>query len=207
MKYLTGLPTFGVLMLMFKHVEDYLDSKESISKFQQFVLTLMRLRLNIEFKLIGYLVGVSAQTVSRVFYSVLHVMYVRYEFLVLWPLRNTLHASMPLSFKEAVGERVAVIIDCFEVFMERPSNVHASAQVYSQYKKGSTVKFLIGISPQGPITFISHGFGGRATDKFITETCGLAQKLQYDDIILADRGFTVHELRRAQGAEMHMPAF
>jgi len=69
------------------------------------------------------------------------------------------------------------------------------------------VKWLIGVSPQGAIIFISKGFGGRASDKHITETCGFLDKLLPGDIVLADRGFTVHELVRMQGGEIHMPAF
>jgi len=35
------------------------------------------------------------------------------------------------------------------------------------------VKYLIGIAPQGKTAFISTGWGGRTSDKHITENCGL----------------------------------
>ena len=56
---------------------------------------------------------------------------------------------------------------------ERPSDLMARAQTYSQYKHHNTVKFLIGISLQGVISFVSKGWGGRASDKHITERCGI----------------------------------
>ena len=71
----------------------------------------------------------------------------------------------------------AVIIDCFEVFIDRPSCLLARAQTWSSYKHHNTAKFLIGITPQGTVSFISKGWGGRASDKFITEHCGLLNKL------------------------------
>ena len=62
-----------------------------------------------------------------------------------------------------------MIIDCTEVFIERPSDLLASAQVWSNYKHHSTVKFLIGITPQGTISFVSKCAGGCMSDKEITE--------------------------------------
>ena len=36
-------------------------------------------------------------------------------------------------------------------------------------KHHNTIKFLVGISPSGFITFLSSSYGGRASDKFITK--------------------------------------
>jgi len=66
---------------------------------------------------------------------------------------------------------------------------------------------LIGVSPQGAITFISRGYGGRASDKYITERCGILDNLIPGDVVLADRGFTVQELIREKRAQMLMPHF
>jgi len=40
-----------------------------------------------------------------------------------------------------------------------------------------TVKILIGITPQGTISFLSSSYGGRVSDKEITEKSGLVQHL------------------------------
>ena len=53
-------------------------------------------------------------------------------------------------------EKTTVITDCFKVFIEKPSNLLARAQTYSNYKSHNTVKVLIGISPHGSITFVSQ---------------------------------------------------
>ena len=88
-----------------------------------------------------------------------------------------MHATMPHQFVEAFGKRVAVILDCFEIFIQRPSNLKAQAQSYSHYKHNTTMKYLIGITPQGSISFISKGWGGRVSDKHITDNCGILDKL------------------------------
>ena len=52
-----------------------------------------------------------------------------------------------------------VIIDCFEFFCERPTKLKARPQTWSNYKQHNTVRFLIGISPQGVVSFVSRGWG------------------------------------------------
>ena len=70
-----------------------------------------------------------------------------------------LKATMPMEFRQAFGSKVAVIVDCFEIFIERPSNLLARAQTWSNYKHHNTVKFLIRIAPQGCVTYISPAWG------------------------------------------------
>ena len=85
--------------------------------------------------------------------------------------------------------------------MERP----ASLVVRAELQKQNTVKFLIGIMPQGPVAFISKGWGGRASDLYITENRGLLQKLSPCDMVLADRGFTVQDSAGLYCAEVCIP--
>ena len=70
---------------------------------------------------------------------------------------------MPVVFRKQFSRCVA-IIDCFEVFCERPKSLKAGAQTWSNYKHHNMVKFLIAVTPQGVISFVSKGWGGRASD-------------------------------------------
>ena len=81
------------------------------------------------------------------------------------------------------------------------------AQTYSHCKGHNTVKFLIAITPQGTISLISHGWGGRTSDKHLTEHSGPLNKLVPGDLVLADRGFTVEETVGMYCAELATPAF
>ena len=103
--------------------------------------------------------------------------------------------------------KCTVIIDCFEVFIERPSNLLARAQTYSSYKHHNTAKYLIGVTPQGTVCFISSGWGGRASDKHVTESSRLLSFLLPGDTILADRGFDIADSVGLCMATIKMPAF
>ena len=83
----------------------------------------------------------------------------------------------------------------------------ARAQTYSNYKHHNTMKVLIGIAPQGTISFVSEAWGGRTSDKFLTGNCDILKNLLPGDLVLADRSFTTHEEVWYYGAKLHIPAF
>ena len=156
---------------------------------------------------LAYRFGISAATISRIFSSCISVMDTRLSPLIHWPERAELWSTMPECFQYSFGKRITVIIDCFEIFIEKPSNLLARAQTFSSYKHHNTIKVLIGITPQGTISFVSHAWGGRTSDKFLTENCGILDKLVPGDMVMADRGFTIHESVAFRRSELVIPAF
>jgi len=77
----------------------------------------------------------------------------------------------------------------------------------SQYKHRTTLKFLIGITPCGSISFVSWGYPGSITDEEIVEASGMYELLQRGDAVMADRGFNGFARARALGIELIIPAF
>ena len=113
---------------------------------------------------------------------------------------------MPQLFKETYPS-ARCIIDCSEIFIERPLSFQARAQTYSNYKKHNTVKFLIAVTPAGTISYVSHVWGGRVSDKFLTQQSGFLKLIDPGDTILADRGFDIGDDIGLHGARLIMPAF
>ncbi|XP_041354152.1 uncharacterized protein LOC121371985 [Gigantopelta aegis] len=206
-KYFTGLPKFTLLISIFHFLESCLPMKQSLDKFQILILCLMRLRLNLSLQLLAYQFNVSQSTVARYFAETISVMYIKMKPLVSWPERDELIKTMPMQFRKHLGTKVAIIIDCFEIFIDRPSNVLARAQTWSSYKHHNTAKYLIDITPQGSISFISLGWGGRVSDKYITENCSFLSHVLPGDIIMADRGFDISDTLGSVCAEARIPAF
>jgi hypothetical protein len=80
-----------------------------------------------------------------------------------------------------------VTIDCTELFIETPSSLEVAAMCWSNYKEHYTVKFSIGITPNGYISFVSDTYGGRASDVHIVNDSGFCNHLQPYDQVMADR--------------------
>ena len=206
-KSMTGLPTYAKLQVVLTFILSLLPTGTHLSPFQQLILTLMRLRMNLPLSLLGCIFRVSVTTASRTFRTTIEVMNAKLvPALVFWPNRDELMLSMPMVFRQ-VFRNCACIIDCFEIFIEKPGDLRARAQTYSNYKHHHTMKFLIGITPQGTVSFISKGWGGRTSDKYLTERCGFLDKLNPGDVILADRGFDVADSVGLFNAQLKIPAF
>ena len=209
-KYYTGLPDFSTLQILYYFIEPHIpySTASALTKFQQLTLCLLKLRLNLAHMDLGQRFGINKSSSSRIFLNMIDVLHKRLKDLIVWPEREELQETMPMSFRVHFGTNVVVIIDCFEVFIDTPSSLGARAWTWSSYKHNNTVKFLIGVTPQGNISFLSKGWGGRTSDMFcITEHCGLLNKLNPGDVVLADRGFDIADSVGMMGATLHIPAF
>jgi len=203
--YYTGLESIQLFNLILDQIKSGLtSSNQRLSEFQKLLLCLMKLRLNLPFVDLGYRFNITCSAVSNIFRKVVFLLEHMFKKLIYWTDRECLRTLMPKTFFNAFGNSVAVIIDCFEIGIEKPSNLKARAQTWSAYKNKNTVKYLIAITPQGIISYISEGWGGRVSD--ITENCNL-ENLLPGDIVLADRGFTINESVGFHYATLKTPAF
>ena len=158
--YYSGLPSWEVLLVLFTYLKNKFSTESrSLTQFQQLIIMLMRLQLNLPCQDLGCRFAVHKSTVSRTFYNTIGIMYTSLKPLIHWPQREVLKQTMPMDFRKHCLNCV-VIIGCFEIFTERPSNLLARAQTYSSYKHHNTAKYLIGITPQGTVcTFLVVGEG------------------------------------------------
>lgn len=206
----TGLSSWDLLSKLLIYMKPHLTQSsgrpEALTPFQQLLMTLMRLRLSLSGQDLAYRFGVHPSTVSRKFEFVVRVLYSKLKFLIMWPDRDAVRKTMPLVFRKHYPN-CTVIIDCFEIFIQRPTALLARAQTYSQYKHHNTVKYLIGITPQGSVSFISNGWGGRTSDKYLTEHSQFLSNLVPGDLILADRGFDIGDSVGSYCSTIKTPAF
>ncbi len=100
---------------------------------------------------------------------------------------------MPHQFVVVFGNQVAVIVDCFEIRIERASNIKARVQTFCHHKRQQTLKYLIGSTPRGLISFASQGWGGRVSDKLVIENSGHLNEIVPGDLVLAGRGFDTRD--------------
>jgi hypothetical protein len=59
--------------------------------------------------------------------------------------------------------------------------------------------------PSGWITFVSHLYPGRTSDKEITQRSYFCQLIELGDQYLADKGFEIHELIALRRGSLYIP--
>ena len=100
------------------------------------------------------------------------------------------------------------IIDGTEIFLQCPSNLSTQKSSYSEYKSRTTVKYLVSIDPiTGVFNFVSQGFSGNSSDRFVVENSDFLSLLKPGQRILADRGFTARDIIASKRAFLTIPSF
>ena len=118
-----------------------------------------------------------------------------------------MHKPLPLSFRNPILRDVRIVLDCTEIYFQSSGDFAQQGNMYSQYKGHSTTKVLIGVSPSGACMFVSDCFEGNISDKKISVDSGVLDKIMEGDVILADKGFTFHDLCAEKGATLEIPRF
>ena len=157
----TGLPTYKVFSGLCSLLQPLVTKDEGkccLSVPDEILLVLMKLRLDLPNDDLGYRFKLSPKTVSIVFQKWISIMSTELKCLICWPDSVTLRENLPSCFKKHYS-KVKCIIDCFEIFIERPTAFEARATTYSNYKKHNTVKVLIAIAPTGCISFYITSLG------------------------------------------------
>jgi len=138
-------------------------------------------------------------TVSSIFTTWIKVLDSLLSPTIVLPLSECIRANLPRCFSNYKNLRG--ILDCTEVYIERPRDLKLQALTWSDYKKHNTVKFLVVITPRGRIGFLSKAWGGRASDWHIVSNSSFLSHVEQYDLYTADRGFNITDellMKRAQ---------
>lgn len=207
-KFYTGIASLTMFQTLLSFILNFWQPDiTSLSPQEQFVLVLMKLRLGLLNDDLACRFKVSAKTVSAVFHAWLDVLSRNFAKLIVWPSRKAVRRNLPTVFRDPIFKDVIGVLDCTEIFIQKPSYMLARSQTYSRYKHHNTVKLLITVSPSGAITFVSKAWGGRVSDKELTLKSGLLNNVKEGDVYLVDRGFRCEEMFAAKGAKLLIPAF
>ncbi|XP_022111667.1 uncharacterized protein LOC110990892 [Acanthaster planci] len=230
-KVYTGLPNYALFQWLFEEVKHHASNmqyykgkvsqtdkkyqknnlekpgpKRSLALENEFLMTLMKLRLNLREEDLAFRFGVSQSTVSQVISTWVPFLDKELQPLIYWPSEEEILKYYPQCFHKYKGT-VRCIIDCTEIQIDRPSLAASNAQVYSQYKSRPTLKCLVGITPAGTISFISKPTGGNTSDKKLVKMTNIIEKLEPNDILMADRGFNIQELLLHKSVKLIIPPF
>ncbi|KAM9710219.1 uncharacterized protein ACNS7B_024212 isoform 2-T2 [Menidia menidia] len=205
-KFYTGLPNYFVLETVMWLLAPHMDGVKNarLSKFQQLLLTLMRLRLDLRNQDLAYRFGVKVATVTRTVHRMVHIMSAALvPTAVFWPSRAELRKNLPAALRGAHPD-CAVILDCFTVAFEEAGQQQGRAPSPPSSSPPApgpgVLKYLIGLAPQGVVTFVSRGVTGGVSNQSLAEGCGVLCKLLPGDVALAARDLDIAEAVAARGA-------
>ena len=205
-QFLTGLSEPDVFLWILSLIKDNVTLvKKNFSYENHLLLVIMKLRLGCSNKDLAYRFELKTELVSKIYRQWIKALSQELRKLIIWPSKGALRKHLPSCFKSY--KTCVCIIDCTEIFIERPLNLEARAMTWSNYKHTNTIKYLMGISPAGAVTFLSHGWGGRVSDKVITIESGFLDFLENGDSVLADRGFLIQDELATRGAVLTIPSF
>ena len=157
---------------------------------QEYLLVLMRLRLGLLIKDLAFRYQVSSTHVSQIWITWVKLMLKELRYLIIWPSKGEVFATLPEAFKK-LYPKVFVIIYCTEVYLETPSSLEVQANLWSYYKHHCTSKFLVAITLNGAILWISSTYGGHTSDAYIVRNSGFLDLLEPYNTVMADRGFKI----------------
>ena len=101
--------------------------RNCLTAFHEFLLAMMRIRLNLPFQDLAYRFNISKSTASRTFDNWIDIVATVLKCLIKWPNREELQKTLPTDFVQVYGQKFAGIIDGFEVFIECPGDLLARA--------------------------------------------------------------------------------
>ena len=135
--FLTGIPSIHVSYDTFEALLNILfpivKPKFALSTADQFLLVMMKLRLAVSFQDLSYRFRIGITVVSNIFHKWLDIMSRELKQLIVWPDRGILRETLPECFK-LTNTHTTCIVDCSEVFIERPSSLSARSETYSSIK-------------------------------------------------------------------------
>jgi len=225
-RFYTGMPTYDSFMALVDYIEPKVRAMRSwrgsstnmeekqqglqcfhnLSVANQTLSVLMRLRLALPITDVSGRFKIPEATFSRMFTTWICLLSKELRQIFPFPSREQVSQWMPRRFKKHFPN-TRVIIDCYEIECQRPSALLNSSVTYSHYKSRNTWKLLIGITPSGLVSFVSEAWGGRISDREITERSGLIDLLQKGDMIMADKGFDIQEVVASRGITVNIPPF
>ena len=171
--------------------------KRHLSLFEEFLLTLVRIKKGYDTRNTGFLFAIPPSNVSNIFASWIRFLSQCLTPLVMWPGREEVSAHSPNSFK--IHPKTRCIIGCVEYAVEK--QLRPVAQWSNRTK---TLKQLVGIMPNGVFTYLSKVYCGSLSHLQLVQKSDFLDMVEEGDDIMADWRFDIKHLLSRKNATLNM---
>ncbi|WAR08757.1 hypothetical protein MAR_018715, partial [Mya arenaria] len=162
-RFYSGLPTFAVFMCLYSFLlpkaktmqywngantpvkDRQKPQSSSLTLIEQLFAVLLRLKVGLLVQDIADRFSISNSSFSNIFITWICLSHEEMKVINVIPSRNIINETMPTK--------------CTEIFIQRSSSLINQNLTFSNYKHHNTMKFLIGITPSGVISFVSEAWG------------------------------------------------
>ncbi|XP_005924821.3 uncharacterized protein LOC102314347 [Haplochromis burtoni] len=211
-QYYTGLPDTATVLflesLLSKFELKYHSgwTVQMLPIVDQLLLTLMKLKLDCGHVDLATRFTCSTATVTNIFTTIVSALH---DILYVGMLEKNIasraknQTSLPDCFQPFPNCRI--VLDCTEVSVSGRESRDTQSCLYSQRKGRIILKALIGVAPNGVITFASNLYSGKTSDKAITADCGVLRHLQPGDMVIAGKDFTIQDIL-PEGVSLNIPS-
>ena len=125
-------------------------------------------------------------TVSRIMVTLANFLYSLLGSVCFWKSPAAVKANLPPEF--SAYSDTQVILDCMELRCQTPSSLVLQIEVFSHYRSHCTFKAMVGMSPDGALTFISPLFEDPMRDKEVFRQSGIKNLLTHNTAIMVEWG-------------------
>jgi hypothetical protein len=205
---LAGLSNFSLLNDICELVETFYPTTRCRRLLIQdrVLLVFMKLKMAIKFNVLAIFFQIANSTCRETFNEYVQYISNVLKPCIVWPSMEECRSNTPKCFLKY--KQVRGIFDYMEIPVQKAKCRCCRIKTYSTYRSRQTLKFMTCVSPGGLITFISSGYGGRASDKAIFEQSGVINKFQpHIDHIMVDKGFLVDDICSRHFLKIQRPFF
>ena len=146
---------------------------ESIEFEDQILITLIKLRQNYSNLHLAKLFSRSKTTIANIILTFIHALHKLLfdDLMSNVPSRFENNICTPAAFADFPNCRI--ILDCTDIEVVTPKRMDLQRLTYSTYRSMNSFKALVGVAPNGVITFTSKLYAGFTSNKVIVQKCGI----------------------------------
>lgn len=194
--YTTGLERerFEIIFSMIQKFAP-LSESHNYSQKDGLLITLFKLRHNLDFSMMEFNFQINRQIISNVFAEGIEKMFFVFKRMDIWNM----------SYQDTKLYRC--LLDCTEIFVVRVDDPSIHQLTFSTYKHHPTFKILVACDEYGAVIFISDAFPGSISDREIIIKSGILEKFKEGEAVMADKGFDISDLLESKGVLVNIPPF
>ncbi|KAL7286717.1 hypothetical protein TKK_0019021 [Trichogramma kaykai] len=211
LKTLTGIKSNKLLNMLIDCISDLRKNMKKktiqiLSIRECILLTFVKLYQNVTYRVLSVYFGLTSAMAKKCFVRTLKELALVLKSVLRWPSKQEILSNMPKYFNDYKETRI--VLDCLEIPVKRSKCLKCRLLTYSNYKSRNTIKFMIGTTPSGLISYVSKAYGGRVSDKAIFKRSRLLNRMKRGiDAIMVDKGFLIHKECADLGIKLIRPPF